>query len=758
MKSIRRLFKDCKANSALLLAVLAVAVAFDKSMAETPLRAPPSPPTETADQPAQLAESPSDGPPTGWLWLTVAASAVIAVAVVAGAWTFLRWKSNMRGECEMDKHDPYNGETAFRDFIDLFFGPMVEDGRLASHEFAPLSAAYFALDVEHGIDLDGQDAKSQLELFRLGMQEKVKSLFGPGATAIPGLNDPCRVELAPRLADAWMRMTSSPGIQRLTLSDREALLDWIKNTLTVWNQPKSLENVLDHAAKQTNEYLASHCATHQPTDGDRKRVRNYFALAEKLLASLYNPDDTLAPADHNSATASTGEAIAASGNACGIAPHPVAGSQDDSRIPLAVDPPSSVAPPAPPSPASLADDALPALAAREPAASVALHAPPATPVAEPTPPSPEVVRVDLTETLRHLSRDVSDHVRVRRRDLVDQAATIVDAIDRLFGDFSTPTESPLALSRYRTLGTGHVAVVADEDNLGPVPFWFIGDIHGDLLGLDTAIKYIDTTSPDSTIFFLGDLFDDEGFGLEVLLRVFQLIVERPGRIGYVVGNHDVSLRCAAGSPTTFSSSVSPCDFADFLNEHRMKEVIGRVGQRATQFFAAAPRAIFLPDGLIATHGGVPLVSRLPDLKSPEDLERSECLQDFVWTRAHERARKKIPNPTSKTSEFGFEDFARFCEYASTSLGVRAARMVRGHDHFEAGYSTYERWTVNQCVTINTMSRRLPRDPFGTFHRTPCVARWLPGKPIEIHQLVIPATIVEGFYGKPNNDVVPPSDA
>ena len=220
----------------------------------------------------------------------------------------------------------------------------------------------------------------------------------------------------------------------------------------------------------------------------------------------------------------------------------------------------------------------------------------------------------------------------------------------------------------------------------------------------------------------------------------------------------MSLRCAADSPTTFSSSVSPCDFADFLNERRMDPVISSVGQHAIRFFAAAPRAIFLPDGLIATHGGVPLVSRLTDLKTPADLERPECLQDFVWTRAHERASKKIPNPTSKTSEFGFEDFARFCEYASTSLGIRAKRMVRGHYHFEAGHSTYAKWAFNQCVTINTMSRRLPRDPFGTFHRTPCVAKWLPGKPIQIHQLVIPPAIVESFYGNPNDDGVPHTDA
>ena len=123
----------------------------------------------------------------------------------------------------------------------------------------------------------------------------------------------------------------------------------------------------------------------------------------------------------------------------------------------------------------------------------------------------------------------------------------------------------------------------------------------------------------------------------------------------------------------------------------------------------------------------------------------------MWTRAHERARKKIPNPTSKSSEFGYEDFTAFCDHVSNILGIKADRMVRGHDHYEAGHSTYDRWKKNQCVTVNTMSRRLPRDPFGTYHRTPCIARWTLGNPLEIHQLIIPEKVVEDFYSDLTND-------
>ena len=43
------------------------------------------------------------------------------------------------------------------------------------------------------------------------------------------------------------------------------------------------------------------------------------------------------------------------------------------------------------------------------------------------------------------------------------------------------------------------------------------------------------------IVFLGDFFDDEGFGLEVLLRVFELVLEAPGASASIAGNHDEAL-------------------------------------------------------------------------------------------------------------------------------------------------------------------------------------------------------------------------
>ena len=89
------------------------------------------------------------------------------------------------------------------------------------------------------------------------------------------------------------------------------------------------------------------------------------------------------------------------------------------------------------------------------------------------------------------------------------------------------------------------------------PLWIIGDLHGDLLALEAALAAIDAEAagPDRPqLVFLGDFFDDEGFGLEVLLRVFELILEAPGDVCVIAGNHDEAL---SYDGVRFASSVSP---------------------------------------------------------------------------------------------------------------------------------------------------------------------------------------------------------
>ena len=304
----------------------------------------------------------------------------------------------------------------------------------------------------------------------------------------------------------------------------------------------------------------------------------------------------------------------------------------------------------------------------------------------------------------------------------------------------------LMFDEYRTHPTDKaIQVTAFE---GDKPLWFIGDLHGDWLALEAALALIAQRSPvgdpSPGIIFLGDLFDDEGYGLEVVLRLFTLMLEAPNRICIVAGNHDEAL---GFDGARFTSSVDPSDFSEMLNDNLAHEWIVRAGKAAIRLFERAPRAVFLPDGLLVAHGGVPLVDLHAGLAATGNWNDPACLADFVWTRAHPTSRRKIPNRYSRGSQFGYEDFADFCQLA-TSLGRPVTHMVRGHDHVEERYSVPAAYSKYPLLTTVALSRRLLREHSGPYERVPTIARYVPGVLPEIIRLHIPAELIREVYPQP----------
>jgi hypothetical protein len=278
------------------------------------------------------------------------------------------------------------------------------------------------------------------------------------------------------------------------------------------------------------------------------------------------------------------------------------------------------------------------------------------------------------------------------------------------------------------------------------PLWIIGDLHGDLLALEASLALIHKSSDveaaaPPNIVLLGDLFDDEGFGLELLLRVFELILAWPGRVCVIVGNHDEALTYDGNR---FATSVSPGDFADFLNSNLAHEWIERAGKLAVRFFEQAPHALFLPDGLLIVHAGFPLVDLHARLEESGDWNDPACLSDFTWTRAHPTARKKMPNRYTRGSQFGREDFAAFCAL-SARMGRSVTHMVRGHDHVEDRYVIYPAYKAHPVLTTVALSRRLPRESFGPHARVPTLARYVAGSLPKLHRLHIPEELVSAIF-------------
>ena len=367
-----------------------------------------------------------------------------------------------------------------------------------------------------------------------------------------------------------------------------------------------------------------------------------------------------------------------------------------------------------------------------------------TPEPEPEPPAElPVMEVEALDWAAIRERADPRRVRARLRAAVEGMESLLDREGGpgLLFDADREDETDRAV---------RVASLAPD-----TPLWFVGDLHGDLLALEaaTALAHEAGGAPPAFV-FLGDLFDDGAYGLEVLLRVVELAVERPDAVCLLAGNHDEAL---AYDGARFTASVSPSDFSEFLNANLAHEWIARAGKLAVRLFERAPRALFFPDGLLAAHGGFPLSDLHAELRETGDWNHPQCLSDFVWTRAHPRARRKIPNRVSRGSQFGHEDFAAFCAL-SAELGRPVTHMVRGHDHVEERWAVYPAYRAHPILTTVALSRRLAREAFGPRVRVPTVARWVPGALPQVHRLHLPAPLVEELYPEPDESGEGPAAA
>jgi hypothetical protein len=379
----------------------------------------------------------------------------------------------------------------------------------------------------------------------------------------------------------------------------------------------------------------------------------------------------------------------------------------------------------------------PAEAPAGPAEDCAMDAMGAQARAAAPPEQPAPVAIPPVEDVRDLDwaavREAVSPSAIRSR-----MRSTVEAFEALLDGESGPG---LLFDDHRADAGDQAIKVAEVDP--EAPLWIVGDLHGDLLALEAALALIrrDSGAARPNIVLLGDLFDDQGFGLELLLRVFELILASPGRVCVVVGNHDEALSFDGNK---FASSVSPGDFSDFLNANLAHEWIERAGKLAVRFFARAPHALFLPDGLLVAHAGFPLTDLHARLEESGDWNDPACLSDFTWTRAHPTARKKMPNRFTRGSQFGREDFAAFCALGAR-LGRPVTHMVRGHDHVEEGYAIYPAYETHPILTTVALSRRLPRESFGPYERVPSVARYVPRSLPRLYRLHVPAELVASVF-------------
>lgn len=238
------------------------------------------------------------------------------------------------------------------------------------------------------------------------------------------------------------------------------------------------------------------------------------------------------------------------------------------------------------------------------------------------------------------------------------------------------------------------------------PWFFIGDIHGDFLAWHVLFERV-RQEDDFRLCFLGDLVDRGPLDLECLAALLKAVEQNPGRILWIIGNHDEGLRFNPCEEKPFSSAVSPAEFVDCLNSSRegtTPQQLRGWGSLFIEICRRLPRAVLFADGLLATHGGVPLQDRWETLKTLEAFHHQRTLADFTWTRAtgypSKLGWKYDPSRRAASSafEFGYKDLQGFCKVVEAVFPVKC--VIRGHDHVKNGYEIPAAYRNTPLLTIN----------------------------------------------------------
>jgi hypothetical protein len=153
--------------------------------------------------------------------------------------------------------------------------------------------------------------------------------------------------------------------------------------------------------------------------------------------------------------------------------------------------------------------------------------------------------------------------------------------------------------------------------------------------------------------------------------------------------------------------VEPSEFVDWLNCPGPDVDEGwtdRVLRLLSEICRRLPRAVLFPDGLLATHGGIPLQDRWQSLVTLEAFHHPRTLDDFTWTRAAEvpirRGWQFAPDRRHRSSDFdyGWRDLEGFAQAVAPIFPVR--RVVRGHDHVAGGSHRPEGYKSIPLLTLN----------------------------------------------------------
>ncbi|KIK81582.1 hypothetical protein PAXRUDRAFT_832749 [Paxillus rubicundulus Ve08.2h10] len=245
-------------------------------------------------------------------------------------------------------------------------------------------------------------------------------------------------------------------------------------------------------------------------------------------------------------------------------------------------------------------------------------------------------------------------------------------------------------------------LLSQEPNLVNVgsPVTICGDIHGQYYDLMKLFE-IGGSFSDNSYLFLGDYVDRGNFGIECLLYLYALKIQRPKDITLLRGNHECR---------------HLTEYFTFKREclHKYSQV---VYDACLESFNALPVAALVDNRFFCVHGGLS-----PELISLDDVRRlnrfqepgsSGLLCDLLWSDPvvnfgyeHEPSTHGPALPPGTTFEhnatrgcsffFTYEAACKFLE-RNGLLGI-----VRGHEAQDAGYMMYRKTPTKKFPSVITV--------------------------------------------------------
>ncbi len=300
-----------------------------------------------------------------------------------------------------------------------------------------------------------------------------------------------------------------------------------------------------------------------------------------------------------------------------------------------------------------------------------------------------------------------------------------------------------------------VQVLSPEEAQGN--WYFIGDLHNDYLAWHTLLARV-TQDPDFRLCFLGDLIDRGPHHIECLAALLEAAERFPGRILWILGNHEdgIGFNLSKGpDQVRYVSKVAPSEFVDWLNAPGpdVDQVrTDRILRLLAEICRRLPRAVLFPDGLLATHGGVPLADRWPSLVSLEAFHHPRTLDDFTWTRAAEaplrRGWQYAPDKRMRSSDFdyGWRDLEGFAKAVAPVFPVR--RVVRGHDHVAGGSQRPAGYDAVPVLTLNAFGFDYLSNDTAIYRDSVTLGRAVKDQLPEVHEVPVPPAQRAAIYGAP----------